>query len=602
MKIKWKDISITKKIFFIILLSMTVILSLFLVIQGFLYGKIYDYTKKISLENSMIDFSEEYKELKDKNEINRKITEYSAKNNAYIMVVDSNGIKYAVSYEMEIQTSNGEKMSFSLDGALKSKDFSQMNIKQNDEVTVTFLRFNYGKSDLYIPESISNKNGEWKNPGDRGRFFFRPREGTGRRKEHTPDSVTGRVISIVTPVVEYNDTTQRFDALSALISWLENDNVYDKEGIAFNTYINPDTKEKYTTAFMPLGNEQFLFSVTSVRHIDEAVSIFKNMVVPWLIVACIMALVIGAGFAFVITKPIVTLTSITTKMKNLDFSEHCTVSGEDEIGLLSNNINEMSDKLDVTIKELLAANEKLTEDISRERIIEKQRREFVAAVSHELKTPLAIIRAYAEGLIDGVSEKKKDKYMNVIIEETKKMDTLVLDMLENSKLEAGAEKLNIKRYSVKKIAEKYIKLFDENFRQKDLNVILNCDGDGIADFDCDKIEQVISNFLSNAWKNSFEGGKVIVDITENEKNVRVSVENTGKQIPENELEKIWDKFYKCDKSRERKDNGTGLGLSIAKNILILHNAGYGVKNADNGVAFYFELQKNRGEAVANEHF
>ena len=422
MRMKWKDISITKKMFLIILLSMTIILSVFLLIQGFLYGKIYEYTKKISLENSMTGFSEEYSKLEDKNEINRKITEYSAKNNAYIMVVDSNGIKYAVSYEMEIETGNGEKMRFSLDGALKSKDFSRMNIRQNDEVTVTFLRFNYGKSDLYIPESISNKNGEWKNSPDRGRFFWEPRGNDRRRREHTPDSVTGRVISIVTPVVEYSDTTQRFDALAALVSWLENDRDYDEDGITFDTYVNPDTKEKYTMAFMPLENEQFLFSVASISHIDEAVSIFKNMVVPWLIIACIMALIIGAGFAFVITKPIVTLTNITTKMKNLDFSEHCAVSGKDEIGVLSNNINEMSDKLDTTIKELLTANEKLMEDINRERMLEKQRREFVAAVSHELKTPLAIIRAYAEGLIDGVSEKKKDKYMNVIIDETKKMD------------------------------------------------------------------------------------------------------------------------------------------------------------------------------------
>ena len=563
-----------------------------MVIQGFLYGKIYSYTKHIALEESLTAFSKEYSQLTDKDEINKKITEYSAKNNAYIMVVDNHGIKYAVSYEMQIETSSGEKMRFSLDGALRSREFTDLEIKENDEVKITFMRFDRGKSDLYIPESISNKNGEWKNNSNVSKFFRPYNEEAQQRPWNSPDTITGRVTSIIIPVVDYNDTTQRSDALAALVSWLDNKKNNELEyGIVFDSYENPDTKAKYDTAFMPLGDNQFIFSVISMKHINEAVSVFNNMVVPWILVAAVMALIIGIGFARLITKPIVKLTNITTKMKNLDFSQHCEVSGNDEIGTLSKNINEMSDQLDITIKELLSANERLKQDINRERMLEKQRKEFVAAVSHELKTPLAIIRAYAEGLIDGVSESKKQKYMTVIIDETKKMDTLILDMLENSKLEAGLEKLNIKKYSLKKIAEKYIRLFDENFKQKDINVILDANGDGFAEFDCDKIEQVFSNFLSNALKNTDNGGNIIMEIKEKEDTIAVSVENTGKHIPEDELDKVWDKFYKCDKSRERKDNGTGLGLSISKNILTLHNAKYGVYNTPKGVRFSFELNR-----------
>ena len=199
MKKKWKDISVTKKIFLMILLSMIVILSLFMVIQGFLYGKIYSYTKHIALEESLTAFSKEYSQLTDKDEINKKITEYSAKNNAYIMVVDNHGIKYAVSYEMQIETSSGEKMRFSLDGALRSREFTDLEIKENDEVKITFMRFDRGKSDLYIPESISNKNGEWKNNSNVSKFFRPYNEEAQQRPWNSPDTITGRVTSIIIP-------------------------------------------------------------------------------------------------------------------------------------------------------------------------------------------------------------------------------------------------------------------------------------------------------------------------------------------------------------------------------------------------------------------
>lgn len=593
--IKLKEPSIAKKIFFITLLSMLVIFAAFLITQGLLYGKIYTQTKGNALKNAVESFSQEYNTLNDSDEINKTISKYLADDNVYIMIVDEHGIKYAVSYEMTIETDSGEKYRFLLDNAIKSKEFKELNLKEGDCVTVSFSKFNRSKSDFSIPESISSDSGNWENNYVKEQRFVVPRpeefENDGSEKHrfmpiHT--EVSGKITSIVVPIVEYNDTVQRSDALGALLSWLDNKSDAE-ENISYYEYENTDTQDKYNVAVITVGDGQYIFGVMSLRHITEATSVLYNMIIPWSFIAMITALIIGMVFAGIISKPIVSLTKITTKMKNLDFSEHCKVKGNDEVGILAKNINEMSDKLDTTIKELIEANEHLKKDIEKERMLENQRKEFVAAVSHELKTPLAIIRAYTEGLIDGVSESKKEKYMNVIVGETKRMDRLVLDMLENSKLEAGAEKLNMKEYSLTKIANKYIRIFDEAFRQKNITVKTDIKKDFTAVFDCDKIEQVFSNFLSNALKNTPVNGEITINIKQNGDKIYVSVENTGENILPEELDKIWDKFYKCDKARGRKDSGTGLGLSIAKNILILHNANFGAENTENGVRFYFEI-------------
>lgn len=615
---KWRNISITKKVFLVTLLSIVTLLALFFVVQGVLYSKLYSYTKEQALKEAVTKLADDYSVINDRSEIQRKISEYSAESNSYIMVIDDSGIKYAVSYEMEVEASSGEKMRFLLDNALRSKDFTDLNIKTGDTVEISFMKFNRGSASIYIPESISKNGNTWRTSP--AKHFIEPRPddhilneenndnkseqeknenekpAEGTRFENITETITGQVSSIVMPIAEYNSTVQRSDALSALMIWLDefDSSVQSDKKLITYKYKSRDSDDSYNIAVMPLENNEFIFAVISMRHIGEAVGILNDMIIPWTVVAGIMALVVGASFSFIITKPILKITKITTKMKDLDFSEHCSVSGSDELGVLANNVNEMSDKLDGTIKELVEANNKLTEDINHERMLEQQRKEFVAAVSHELKTPLAIIRAYAEGLIDGVSENKRLKYMNVIVDETKKMDRLVLDMLENSKLEAGVEKLNIKQYSITKIINKYIKLLDENFKQKSLKVEVYADTAAVAEVDCDKMEQVISNFLSNALKNTPHGGSITAFIGETDTDILLKVENTGNHIEESELPKVWDKFYKCDKSRDRKDNGTGLGLSIAKNILILHKAEYGVKNTENGVCFFFKIPKKAG--------
>ena len=247
----------------------------------------------------------------------------------------------------------------------------------------------------------------------------------------------------------------------------------------------------------------------------------------------------------------------------------------------------MSEKLDNTIKQLRRANNKLKKDIEHERMLENQRKDFVAAVSHELKTPLAVIQAYAEGILDGISGDNLDKYLKIILDETNRMDKLVLGMLENSKLEAGAEQPQMKENDLAQQAKNIVKIFAKSASDYEITIVSNISEDKIIKC-CDiaMIERVMMNFMSNAVVHTPKGGKIIVTVSDE----IFSIENEGENIPEEEIKFIWDKFYKIDKSRTRAGGETGLGLSIAKNILILHKAEYGAENTGTGVKFWFKLK------------
>lgn len=220
-------------------------------------------------------------------------------------------------------------------------------------------------------------------------------------------------------------------------------------------------------------------------------------------------------------------------------------------------------------------------------MLENQRKEFVAAVSHELKTPLAVIQAYTEGIIDGISGENKARYLNVILDETKRMNALVLEMLENSRFEAGMQKLDIKEYDMNTVAQKISERFEKAFKDAEIEFVLDTDKKPVLrSFDAGLIDRVTANFITNAIFHTEKGGKIILKVSDGV----LSVENTGSHIKNDELALIWDKFYKADKSRTRLGSGTGLGLSIAKNILNLHHAGYGVENTEIGVKFWYKIE------------
>ncbi|MCX7714694.1 MAG: cell wall metabolism sensor histidine kinase WalK [Clostridia bacterium] len=629
MKRIWTNASITTKIFLLTAVMFCIYIFITFFLQVFFYGKIYIYYKKEELAKQVEQFSKEYAVLDDPEEINSSMVDFSNSNDSYLLVMnDSGNILYAASYEMTVLTEDGQNIRISLDNAVRDKAFSDLKLKKGSYITVQYSAVGeVNDGNIYFPIKISNSDGSWRiNGGKQGGVRMDIPDNIGDILEKgkninisiygedaAPPSDGGEthfsisefelvsrkasgIITSITLPDERNSqaSMRRAESARAALLWINR--LYEGETLNIGQkihyiYKNGESGDKYMVVVKKIekdGLGQMIFAVTTLKSVDEAVEVMQGSHILWFFVAFFVVVAMSIIFSQLVTRPILNITQVTTKMKNLDFSQKCEVHSQDEVGKLAQNINDMSTQLDATIHELMDANEKLMSDIERERKIELQRKEFVAAVSHELKTPLAIIRAYSEGLNDNISSEKRERYLNVIVDETKKMDALVLDMLENSRLEAGVQKLDIKEHDICPFLKKIVSRFEHNCAEKDIRMILNFSSDEMkANFDSGKIEQVVTNFITNAIRHTPNGHKIYVSVSEKGTKKLVCVENEGKHIPENELDKVWDRFYKIDKSRDRSMGGTGLGLSIAKNILLLHKAAYGVENTDKGVRFWF---------------
>ena len=305
---------------------------------------------------------------------------------------------------------------------------------------------------------------------------------------------------------------------------------------------------------------------------------------------------VGCVFVWYITKrftnPILELAEISKRMADLDFETKYTSGGENEIGVLGENFNAMSDKLKDTIAELKKANYELQKDIEKKEKMENMRSEFISNVSHELKTPIALIQGYAEGLKEGISDdaQSREFYCDVIMDEASKMNELVKNLLTLNQLEVGQEEVSFERFDVMELIHGVVSSCEILIQQKDVDVRVH----GAPTYvwaDEWKVEQVLRNYFSNAL-NHVDGARIIdirVTFVENTDVARISVFNTGAQIPEDEMDQIWSKFYKVDKARTREYGGHGIGLSIVKAIMDSFQKGYGVQNYNNGVEFWFEL-------------
>ncbi len=312
----------------------------------------------------------------------------------------------------------------------------------------------------------------------------------------------------------------------------------------------------------------------------------------------------GALFAMFLagrlTKPIRELTEISARMKELDFSAKYKGNSRTEIAELGQNINELSEILERTISELKTANTELREDIERKERTEEMRQEFLSGVTHELKTPLALIRGYAEGLAEGVADDPESTrfYTEVIIDEADKMNRIVTKLLSLNQLEYGDTQFSIVRFDIVGFIKGCLQNAGMLAEQKGISVRLQ---DRLPlDVWADEFwtEEVFVNYFSNAV-NHCEGEKVIdIHFEEKENCVRVVVFNTGSPIPAESLPHIWEKFYKVDKARTREYGGSGVGLSIVKAIMEQMHQGYGAINYDNGVAFWFELDTTGSQTAA----
>ena len=265
---------------------------------------------------------------------------------------------------------------------------------------------------------------------------------------------------------------------------------------------------------------------------------------------------------------------------------------QDEIGILGRNMNEMSDRLKETITELREANRQLQKDINEKIQIDEMRKEFIANVSHELKTPIALIQGYAEGLSEGMCEDEESRnyYCGVIMDEAVKMNRMVRQLLNLTALEFGNDTPVMETFNLTDVIRGIITSSSILIHQKEAAVVFEQQDPILVVADEFKIEEVITNYLTNALNHINEEKRIEIRTEEEENRVKVTVFNTGDPIPDEDIPKLWTKFYKVDKARTREYGGSGVGLSIVKAIMDSMNQPYGVINYTNGVEFWFELE------------
>ncbi len=350
--------------------------------------------------------------------------------------------------------------------------------------------------------------------------------------------------------------------------------------------------DDYLELWGTLDNGDSVILRTAIQGIKDNIKI-SNTLIRYVGIAVLVVGIIAAFiFSNYISRPIKQLSHIAERMAHMDFEAKYDGSDKGEIGLLGNSMNNMSRKLEENISQLKAANLELKKDIDKKEKLEEMRTEFLSNVSHELKTPIALIQGYAEGLKEGISDdpESMEFYCDVIIDEASKMNTMVKKLLTLNQIEFGKDDLTVERFDIAELVESVVNTNELRANQKDIRIIFENKGQHIFAWgDEYKIEEVVTNYISNAV-NHCDGEKIIrVKIDCNNEIARVSVFNTGKNIPQEDIDQIWDKFYKVDKARTREYGGNGIGLSIVKAIMDSLGKGYGVQNKPDGVEFWFDL-------------
>lgn len=334
----------------------------------------------------------------------------------------------------------------------------------------------------------------------------------------------------------------------------------------------------------------YIIAITPLSEVNDVIGTMNSYYLIVFIVAFLLVIVISLIYSKFMTKPLAEMSNIAKKISECDFQYKYNVKSEDEIGVLGNSLNLISNNLEKSLSALQETNEKLKKEMNIKKVQEEKRKELIANISHELKTPITIIQGSINGVKSGMYT--EDMYED-ILEETNKMNELVKEMLEMSKLESPTFILKKEAFDLGSIFLKEKDKLKAMIKEKNINICFNDFDEAIAFGDEKRINQVVTNLLTNAIKYTPDEGEINVSIElDNEKDQYVfAIENFGITLSTEEIEKIWDPFYRKEKSRNKKFGGTGLGLSIVKRILEIHNSKFGVESTSNSVRFYFTIQK-----------
>lgn len=389
-----------------------------------------------------------------------------------------------------------------------------------------------------------------------------------------------------------NEKGMMFDSLNSMTKLMENPGFLDdNKPYIIEEHEDDRMKTGYYDLTGYLSNGYMIVIRTSMDAIDSSAK-FTNQIFLYfsLSILCLAAIVISCISRYFM-KPIHDMAVVAKRMSHLDFDARIKVKTNDEIGELGDSMNRLSAKLETTISELKTANNELHHDIEDKIQIDEMRKEFLSHVSHELKTPIALIQGYAEGLKESINDdpESREFYCDVIMDEANKMNNMVKKLLSLNELEFGQCQVQMTRFDIVELIRNICAASDILMENTNATLDLQLEEPVYVWADELLIEEVFTNYLTNAIHYVSQGGQVRIYLVPLEKEVQIVVFNTGNQIPEEEMDKLWIKFYKVDKARTREYGGSGIGLSIVSATMEAHRKEYGVRNVPEGVEFYFNL-------------
>lgn len=589
---------IVLKLFILTTALCTLILVTIFIGQTIFFKQYYANRKVNDIKTNIQSFEKAYVKAGDDTKVIQELEQHFYQENAtWITTLDSVGnIKYVNDFSLEIQLDSNKNKIFSerliqipLYSFINLEDIQRIkySLEQGHQIIIDGVQ----RGDTVVPAILTmrDENVVLENKQLAERLYGKQAESSKEtpqlylagniKKVQLPESAVGTNSLYGNRV--FIDRIKQFQV--HLILNEQNNNfasteIMDDEenGIKYKILIKP-TKDAN-------GKINYIFAVTSLQPVDEAVQMIKDYYIYLIIFVLLLIVLISFYYSKKIAKPLLQINDTTKKIADLDFSEKIPITTKDEIGDLSHNINTLSKTLHSYINQL-------QQDIEKEKQLENTRKEFIAGVSHELKTPLSIMKSCISILEDGVASNKKEYYFKAMSKEVDKMDMLIIDMLELAKFESGTYKMEMDVFHIDEIIDYICEQLTSDITAKQLHVHKQLSKIKVI-ANHRRIEQVITNFITNAIRYTPENENIIISTIEENERVKVCVENKGAHIAPEHLEKIWDRFYRGDTSRQRSKGGTGLGLAISKNILELHSVQYGVTNTEDGVLFFFYLKKS----------
>jgi two-component system sensor histidine kinase VanS len=331
-----------------------------------------------------------------------------------------------------------------------------------------------------------------------------------------------------------------------------------------------------------------------VSSLSQTADVILSLMLRFLPIIFAIILFLSSLSAFICSKvivsPIAKISQISKRMTLLDTTWKCDIESNDEIGVLASSLNTMASRLHETMQDLTNANNQLTEDVEKFKALEEQRKNFFAAVSHELKTPLTILKGQIENMILGYGDyQNHQKYLPEALKATEDIEHLVKEIIAISKMESMDLEETLQKVSLKQTMNDTVQAILPLAQDKDIQIHQNINTDMVLFVNLGLWNKALSNIIGNAVRHSPCGEDVFITLQSFENGNAIVIENTGASIPEADLPHMFTPFYRADKSRNKATGGSGLGLYIVKTILDLHGMTYLIKNTQQGIAFFLYL-------------